>query len=128
MSSLDFDDRGRREREAQMRRAIVLRDYHDQPFNDRNYGVIRGLYESSPRKIFRHEGIAFVGELIGTFSFLFMAFMTAQIALTANAAVKSDPETIDKAKLVMVAFGFGLGLMVNVFIWYRVVRCITRSN
>lgn len=104
-----------------MRRAVAMRDYHDQKFADRNYGLIRGLFESPARKVMRHEAIAFVGELIGTFSFLLMAFVTAQIALTANETIKADPETIDKAKLLMVAFGFGLSLMVNVFIWFRVV-------
>lgn len=53
------------ERDREMRRAIVLRDYHDQPFSERNYGAIRGLFESPSRKIMRHEGIAFTGEFIG---------------------------------------------------------------
>ena len=110
-----------------MRRAAALRDYHDQKFADRNYGLIRGLFESPARKIIRHEVIAFVGELIGTFSFLVMAFMVAQIAVTTNHALKPDAENIDKAKLLMIAFGFGLGLMVNVFIWFRVV-CVFIIN
>lgn len=109
-----------RERERQIRRTIVLRDYHDQPFSERNYGAIRGLFETPTRKIIRHEGIAFLGEFIGTFSFLYMAFMVAQIISTHRPNVKVDPEFVDKAALVMVAFGFGMGLMVNVFIWFRV--------
>lgn len=99
---------------------IVLRDYHDQPFLERNYGAIRGLFESPTRRTLRHEGIAFLGEFIGTFSFLFMGLMIAQIACTKNSKVVDNPENIDKSKLLMISFGFGISLMVQVFIWFRV--------
>lgn len=107
-------------REHELRRNMVLRDYHDQPFAERNYGAIRGLFETPARKIIRHEGIAFIGEFLGTFSFLYMAFMSAQVISTKGPHVKDDPEYVDKPALIMVAFGFGMALMVNVFIWFRV--------
>lgn len=108
------------ERDRDLRRAIVLRDYHDQPFSERNYGAIRGLFESPSRKILRHEGIAFIGEFLGTFGFLFGGMMIGQMASLQPRGKTPFVDDIDKARLVMIAFGFGLSLMANVFIWFRV--------
>lgn len=49
-----------------------------------------------------------------------MGMMIGQIASLAPAGTTYDPDDIDKAKLVAIAFGFGLALMSQVFIWYRV--------
>jgi aquaporin related protein len=96
------------------------KDYHDQKFLDRNYGRIRSMFESPARRVIRHEGIAFIGEFLGTFGFLFMAYLIAQIALTPDPAVETSSTAINHAKLIMVSFGFGLALMTNIFIWFRV--------
>lgn len=97
-----------------------MSDYHNQSFGERNYGIIRSLLESSSHKSLRHEGIVFIGEFLGTFGFLYTGFMVAQISLMPDPDRSGDVAGIDKAELLMIALGFGFGLFVNAFVWFRV--------
>jgi aquaporin related protein len=68
----------------------------------------------------RTEATAFLGEFIGTFMFLSLAFSGTQIAL--NAAGSSQlTQSVDKApdvgKLLYIAFAFGVSLAINVAIF-----------
>ncbi|GME93265.1 hypothetical protein B5S28_g2516 [[Candida] boidinii] len=64
----------------------------------------------------RNHFIAVTGEFVGTFIFLWSAFMIAQAA---NKEVYFT-EGSDPAKIIMIAFGFGFGVMVGVFLMFRV--------
>ncbi|ABN65636.1 aquaporin [Scheffersomyces stipitis CBS 6054] len=61
--------------------------------------------------------IAFLGEFFGTFIFLWTAFMIAQIANQDPniPEVGSEPQ-----QLIMISFGFGFGVMMAVFMFYRI--------
>ncbi|KAF1849729.1 lens fiber major intrinsic protein [Cucurbitaria berberidis CBS 394.84] len=68
----------------------------------------------------RTEIVAFLGELIGTFMFLSLAFSGTQIAL--NAASPQQLTTTanavpDVSKLLYIAFAFGVSLAINVAIF-----------
>lgn len=100
-----------------MRRAMIMRDYHNQPFMDRNYGLVRGLNESTAVKWIRHESLSALAEVLGTFGFLFPSFLAAQNIVSAASRDGRDPGT---AEVFYIAFSFGLALLIQVFIWYRV--------
>ncbi|ODV82712.1 hypothetical protein CANARDRAFT_30629 [[Candida] arabinofermentans NRRL YB-2248] len=61
--------------------------------------------------------VAASGEFIGTFIFLWVAFMIAQIA---NQDVTYSSEGSNPAKLIMISFGFGFGVMVAIFLTSRI--------
>lgn len=61
--------------------------------------------------------IAFLGEFFGTFVFLWTAFVIAQIA---NQSPDIPTEGSFPPQLVMIAFGFGFGVMVPVFMFFRI--------
>lgn len=65
----------------------------------------------------RNHVIAIIGEFCGTFLFLLFAELIAQIA---NQAPEAPSTEANPAKLVMIAFGFGFSVMVNVFIFFRI--------
>lgn len=68
----------------------------------------------------RKELAAFLGELIGTFMFLFLAFTGTQIALNAAGTqqlTSSDNPAPDVSKLIYIAFAFGVSLAINVAIF-----------
>lgn len=68
----------------------------------------------------RSEVAAFLGEFIGTFMFLFLAFTATQIALNAagpQQLTSSDNPTPDVSKLIYIAFAFGVSLAINVAIF-----------
>lgn len=68
----------------------------------------------------RKEIAAFLGELIGTFMFLFLAFTGTQIALNAAGSqqlTSSDNPVPDVSKLIYIAFCFGVSLAINVAIF-----------
>ncbi|KAF2625521.1 lens fiber major intrinsic protein [Macroventuria anomochaeta] len=68
----------------------------------------------------RREIAAFLGELIGTFMFLFLAFTGTQIALNAAGTqqlTSSDKPAPDVTKLIYIAFAFGVSLAINVAIF-----------
>jgi len=75
----------------------------------------------------RNESIAFLGEFVGTFMFLFLAFAATQVA---NAA--SPPQSADEASdgsltqfpntsnLMFIALAFGFSLCINAWTFYRI--------
>lgn len=67
-----------------------------------------------PNRI-RHLLIAFLGEFIGTFLFLFLAFAATQ---TANNLLGNRPMDIESLMYISLAFGFSLA--VNVWVFFRV--------
>lgn len=74
----------------------------------------RDIDVASPMK---NHHIAFLGEFFGTFIFLWVAFVIAQIA-------NQDPTipTIgsNPPQLIMISFGFGFGVMMGVFMFFRI--------
>ena len=77
--------------------------------------------EAAPKhSAFRREAAAFLGEFIGTFMFLFLAFTGTQIALNAAGTTQltsSDNPAPDVSKLIYIAFAFGVSLAINVAIF-----------
>ncbi|KAF1358801.1 lens fiber major intrinsic protein [Lizonia empirigonia] len=78
--------------------------------------------EAVPRShsALRREIAAFLGELIGTFMFLFLAFAGTEIALNAAGAqtlTSSVNPAPDVSKLLYIAFAFGVSLAINVAIF-----------
>lgn len=73
------------------------------------------LVTSSP---FKNTLIAVAGEFFGTFMFLWIAFVIAQIANQMQ-AVTDEPGS-QPAQLIMIAFGFGFGVMASIFIFARI--------
>ena len=78
--------------------------------------------ETAPKQhnVVRKEIAAFLGELIGTFMFLFLAFTGTQIALNAAGTeqlTSSDNPAPDVSKLIYIAFAFGVSLAINVAIF-----------
>jgi aquaporin related protein len=70
--------------------------------------------------VLRTEATAFLGELIGTFMFLSLAFTGTQIALNAagtNDLTASSNPIPDVGKLLYIAFAFGISLAINVAIF-----------
>jgi aquaporin related protein len=68
----------------------------------------------------RTELTAFLGELIGTFMFLSLAFSGTQIALNAAGTqdlTASKNTAPDVSKLLYIAFAFGVSLAINVAIF-----------
>ena len=63
----------------------------------------------------RHLLLAFLGEFIGTFLFLFFAFAATQ---TANNLLGS--QDMDIGSLMYISLAFGFSLAVNVWIFFRV--------
>jgi aquaporin related protein len=57
-----------------------------------------------------------VGEFCGTFMFLLLSFMGAQVALDNN----PTGERLDPSTLLYIASSFGTALAVNVWVFYRV--------
>ena len=64
-----------------------------------------------------------LGELVGTFIFLWVAFMIAQIAnqepILQDAAFK-EAKGSSPQQLIMISFGFGFGVMVAIFLVARI--------
>lgn len=70
----------------------------------------------------RNHLIAVIGEFVGTTLFLFFAFAAVQ---TANAKTDNLPRVgaagaPSLLQIAYIAFAFGLSLMVNVFVFFRV--------
>lgn len=119
---------------------MSLNDSHD-----KEHGSTLPLHETStaspsehptPNHHHHHHTIrteipAFLGEFIGTFMFLSMAFSGTQIALNAAsspALAGSTNPLPDVTKLLYIAFAFGISLAINVAIFADVsggkfVRC-----
>jgi aquaporin related protein len=71
-----------------------------------------------PRSTLRTEATAFIGEFIGTFMFLSLAFTGTQIAVNAKDA-SAVPSIVgpNVGKLLYIAFAFGVSLAINVAIF-----------
>jgi aquaporin related protein len=72
------------------------------------------------RHTLRTEVAAFIGEFIGTFMFLSLAFSGTQIALNAadtDELTSSDRPAPNVSKLLYIAFAFGISLAINVAIF-----------
>ncbi|KAL9056248.1 MAG: hypothetical protein Q9162_003039 [Coniocarpon cinnabarinum] len=67
----------------------------------------------------RIEGTAFVGEFVGTFLFLFVAFLATQIAnvTVASTGTASVP---DVSALLFISLAFGFSLGVNAWVFFRI--------
>lgn len=63
----------------------------------------------------RNNIVACLGEFVGTFMFLFMAFAGTQVA---NNVAESNPN--DSSALILISLSFGFSLMANVWAFYRV--------
>ncbi|KAB8760609.1 hypothetical protein FH972_026601 [Carpinus fangiana] len=63
--------------------------------------------------------VAFIGEFVGTFMFLFLAFSSTQVAnyTTAGASLSTAPNT---SNLLFVALAFGFSLAVNAWVFFRI--------
>jgi len=63
-----------------------------------------------------------VGEFVGTTMFLFMAFGGTHIANLPGATITTSSGTafIDTSNLMFIALAFGLSLIINVWIFFRV--------
>lgn len=63
--------------------------------------------------------VAFIGEFVGTFMFLFLAFSSTQVAnyTTAGASLSTSPNT---SNLLFVALAFGFSLAVNAWVFFRI--------
>lgn len=77
-----------------------------------------------PANSIRHEYTVFIGEFIGTFLFLFIAFAGTQVAVvssTIDGQMPGGDTSLDSiqqvSKLIYVSFAFGAGLAVNVAIF-----------
>ena|SRR5579871_4319905 len=81
------------------------------------------LSDNQPRRLssfphpVRNEVIAFAGEFCGTFSFLFMGFTAAGIAVSATPA---NDKTADTINLLFIALTFGASLAANVWAFFRI--------
>jgi aquaporin rerated protein, other eukaryote len=74
----------------------------------------------------RNEAIAFIGEFVGTFMFLFMAFAATQVA---NASAPETGEQTDShsltrtpntSNLLYISLAFGFSLAINVWAFFRI--------
>lgn len=63
----------------------------------------------------RNNIVACLGEFVGTFMFLFMAFAGTQVA---NNVAETSPS--DASTLILISLSFGFSLMANVWAFYRV--------
>ena len=66
----------------------------------------------------RHLLIAFLGELIGTFLFLFFVFAGPQVAN--NLRNIYGPPHMDLASLLYISLTFAFSLAVNVWVFFRI--------
>ncbi|KAF7506325.1 hypothetical protein GJ744_011898 [Endocarpon pusillum] len=72
----------------------------------------------------RNHFIAMVGEFIGTFLFLFIAFAGTQVANTPQTTTGSQstdlPQGPDPSQLMYISLCFGFSLAVNAWVFYRI--------
>ncbi|KAK4702543.1 hypothetical protein P7C70_g3682, partial [Phenoliferia sp. Uapishka_3] len=63
---------------------------------------------------------AAIGEFVGTFFFLYMAFVATQSALSRKTADLNGTVGIDNSTVLYVAFSFGFSLVVSVWVFFRI--------
>ncbi|KAB8297395.1 hypothetical protein EYC80_002738 [Monilinia laxa] len=64
--------------------------------------------------------VSVIGELVGTFLFLFFSFAAAQTANQPNGTTPPTPNATDPSKLLFIALAFATSLAANVWIFFRV--------
>ncbi|KAH3902161.1 uncharacterized protein SCDLUD_001974 [Saccharomycodes ludwigii] len=69
---------------------------------------------------FRNHFIAAMGEFVGTFLFLWSAFVIAQIANHDSILEDDTTRESDPGQLIMISLGFGFSVMVGIFITFRI--------
>jgi aquaporin related protein len=67
----------------------------------------------------KNHFVASLGEFVGTFLFLFLAFAGTQLANTAESA-RTDTTVPDLQQLMYIALIFGFSLAINVWIFFRI--------
>jgi hypothetical protein len=90
------------------------------PFHEQDRSTAPPSEDRRKQHTIRSEIKAFLGELIGTFMFLSLAFSGTQIALNAagtNDLTASQNPAPDVSKLLYIAFAFGVSLAINVAIF-----------
>jgi len=84
-----------------------------------------------PPICWRHEAIAFFGELIGTTTFIFAALGAAKTAIASRTPdeLAVAGAALDGQTLVFISLGFGLALIASAWTFYRCVhaRSITHD-
>lgn len=72
----------------------------------------------------RNEFIAFLGEFVGTFMFLFIAFSGTSVANASAPPTSPDDHSITQVPntsvLLYIALSFGFSLAVNVWAFFRI--------
>lgn len=79
----------------------------------RRYGNLRSRFNIGPDS-FQNHLIAFMGELVGTFMFLWCAYVIANIA-NHDVALKLYPDGTHPGQLIMIALGFGFSVMFSIW-------------
>jgi len=73
-----------------------------------------------PTKV-RSELVAFLGEFVGTFLFLFFAFAGTQVAnMIAVVTPQTNPFNANASVLLYISLSFGFSLAVNVWVFFRI--------
>ena len=84
------------------------------------------IRENNRLKLLRHlpdtlrkHVVAFIGEFVGTFMFLFFAFAATQIA---NSQLQDTTlgSATNVSSLLYISLAFGISLLVNVWIFFRI--------
>lgn len=90
-----------------------------QAAGDVEQALTQPVYVSAPQpgSAVKNHLIAFLGEFFGTFTFLWTAFVIAQIA---NQDPNIPTTGSDPSQLIMISCGFGFGVMVPVFMFFRI--------
>ena len=83
--------------------------------------VQRTIFHHVPRRI-RAEVIALIGEFVGTFMFLFMAFSATQVANAAAPPTENNTlsQFPNSSNLLYISLAFGFSLAVNVWAFFRI--------
>lgn len=71
------------------------------------------------------DTVAFMGEFVGTFMFLFFAFAGTQVANigagdSTNQSTTGSATGFNPATLLYIALSFGFSLMVNAWVFFRI--------
>jgi len=66
--------------------------------------------------LIKNYAIAAVGEFLGTFLFLFLAY----VAVSAMQSTETEDPGLNSSKLLFISFAFGFSLCINVWIFYRI--------
>jgi len=68
----------------------------------------------------RNHFIAMMGEFVGTFMFLFLAFAGTQVANTTTPGTASVASGANTSNLLYVSLAFGFSLAVNAWVFFRI--------